>query len=241
MLPVCLEGAAPCMRAVAVHQNMQGGANSSAEGLFGAGSELVLGPWSHGGLVDQSVAQDSSFNQPKHSMAFINRCCDHTPAAAPGPQQPQQAQQPLQSEQAQHAQHDPAVPSNTNGMTHMTEGQAGVVPAHAADPQTCGISHQSPSKEEEDAASPSVHFFMMGDEAHRGWKSCHSWPPPSASSPPLKLFLNKAPGPEAKAAKSWFRRNRMSAPVAGDEDAASQVRMSSSSFHTCSQFVIMHS
>ncbi|KAL0052970.1 hypothetical protein WJX82_010541 [Trebouxia sp. C0006] len=37
------------------------------------GSELVLGPWSHGGLVDQSVGKDSSFDQPKHSMAFINR------------------------------------------------------------------------------------------------------------------------------------------------------------------------
>ena len=205
-----------------------GGASSSAKGLFGAGSELVLGPWSHGGLVDQSVAQDSSFNQPKHSMAFINRCCDHTPAATPGPQQ------------AQHAQHDPAVPSNTNGMTHITEAQVGFVPAHASDPQTCGMSHQSPSKEEEDAASPSVHFFMMGDEAHRGWKACHSWPPPRAASPPLKLFLSKAPGPAAKATKFWFRRNRTSAQVAGDEDAASQVRRASSSFHTCSQYVIMH-
>ena len=233
----------PCTKAVVAHQNMQEGANSSAKGLLSAGSELVLGPWSHGGLVDQSVAQDSSFDQPKHSMAFINRCCDHTPATATDPQQ---AQQPSQQPSQQPPELlDPAVPSNTDGVTQMTGGQAAFMSTQTPDPQmvegqtgfvahpqSCGMSHQSPSKEEEDAASPSVHFFMMGDEAHRGWKACHSWPPPGASSLPLKLFLNKAPGPAAKATKSWFRRNRTSAKVTGDEDVASQVRKSADTFVT---------
>ena len=218
--------------------------------------------------MDQSAAQSSSFNQPKHSLAFINRCCDHTPANAPSPQElqpPQQAQQPQPPQQAQQLQQaqqpqppqqaqqpqppqqaqqpqpcDHAVPSNPNGMAqttqnetgpvsaqpHMGEGQTGCLPPPTADPQTGGMSHQSPSKEEEDAAWPSVHFFMMGDEADRGWKACHSWPPPRASGPQLKLFLNKAPEPAAKATKSWFRRDRASAQVAGDEVVASRVRMS---------------
>ena len=172
-------------------------------------------------------------------MAFINRCCGHTPATAAGPQQAQQAQPSQQPSQQPPDFHDPAVPSNTNGMMQMTGSQTEVMSTHTsdpqmvegqtgsvADPQTCSMSHQSPSKKEEDAASPSVHFFMMGDQAHRGWKACHSWPPPSASTPPLKLFLNKGPGPAAKAIKSWFSRNRTSAQVTGEEDVASQVHKS---------------
>lgn len=190
--------------------------------------------------MDQSAAESSSFNQPKHSLAFINRCCDHTPASALSPQElqpPQQAQQLQQLQPPEPCDH--AVPSNPNGMAqapqnetelvsaqpHMGEGQTGFLPAPTSDPQTSGMSDQSPSKEEEDAASPSVHFFMMGDEADRGWKACHCWPPPGASGPQLKLFLNKAPEPAAKATKSWFRRDRASAQVAGDEDVASQVRV----------------
>ena len=174
--------------------------------------------------MDQSVAQDSSFDQPKHSMAFVNRCCDHTPTNVPASQQ----SRPSHQTQAQQ-QRDSEVPSNTSKMPQRSEGQTGFVQAHTSDPQTSGRSHQSPSKEDEDAASPSVHFFMMGAEGHRGWKACHSWPPPGAASPPLKLFLNKAPGPALKATRSssWLKGNRKSAQVAGNEDAAPQVPYSS--------------
>lgn len=46
------------------------------------GSELVLGPWTHGGLTDQDVRLKTSFNQPQHSLDFINKCCAHNQPVA---------------------------------------------------------------------------------------------------------------------------------------------------------------
>lgn len=181
---------------------------------LGAGSELVIGPWSHGGLLDQSVAEDSSFDQPKHSMAFINRCCDYTPSHA-------HASQPAESSHQVQPQHQPS--SIVDGAPQPVQGSAGFVQAHTAAPHTSSGGRHESSKEEQDAASPSVHFFMMGADVERGWKASHNWPPSDASSPPLKLFLNKAPAPVAKASRSWFRSGRKSGKVANREDSASQV------------------
>ena len=203
--------------------------NTMMAGLA-AGSELVIGPWSHGGLVDQSVAEDSSFDQPKHSMAFINRCCDRTPSHA-------HASQPAQASHQAHPQQQSS--SIVAGAPQLNEGSAGFVQARTADPQTSSRGQCTSNKEAEDAALPSVHFFMMGAE-ERGWKASHSWPPSNASSPPLKLFLNKAPAPVSKPSRSWFRSGRKSAKVANREDSASQVLQQSMprrvlwELHTCS-------
>ncbi|KAL3161955.1 hypothetical protein ABBQ38_009037 [Trebouxia sp. C0009 RCD-2024] len=181
------------------------------------GSELVIGPWSHGGLVDQSVAQGSSFDQPKHSMAFVNRCCDHAPAIVAGVQSQSQSSHTSQAQQR----HDGTVSSNISDVAQMSEGQLGFEPVHTSEAHTRDGPQEGLSKEDEDAASPSVHFFMMGDAAHRGWRASHSWPPPHAASPPLKLFLDKAPAPAAKATRSWFGNYRKPAQVANTEDSAS--------------------
>lgn len=185
--------------------------------VLGAGSELVIGPWSHGGLVDQSVAQGSSFDQPKHSMAFVNRCCDHAPAIVAGVQSQSQSSHTSQAQQR----HDGTVSSNISDVAQMSEGQLGFEPVHTSEAHTRDGPQEGLSKEDEDAASPSVHFFMMGDAAHRGWRASHSWPPPHAASPPLKLFLDKAPAPAAKATRSWFGNYRKPAQVANTEDSAS--------------------
>ncbi|DBA77051.1 TPA: hypothetical protein ACH3X1_009638 [Trebouxia sp. C0004] len=164
------------------------------------GSELVLGPWSHGGIVDQSVGKDSSFDQPKNSMAFINRCCDHTPSSksASVTDQPH-SQNPLQPLQAD---------AHANGSTSQNDEdrrQAWLPHTLAAGDLVGGRTGQnSCSKEDKDAASPSVHFFMMGCKSRRGWQGCHSWPPPNTTSPPLKLYLSKAAGPAMKKTRSWF-------------------------------------
>ena len=184
-----------------------------------AGSELVIGPWSHAGVIDQSVGQKSSFDQAKHSIAFINRCCNQSPHGGPGSvpgtiQPPQQLQPPSQQGEHQLAtrieggcdsgatceQHDQqrlkVTPSlSQNGTTAQSQA------AHAQLNGTMGdrgLANSSATTgfdpsgdEEEDVGSPAVHFFMMGCTAHRGWKACHSWPPPHASSPPLKLYLGK--------------------------------------------------
>ena len=175
----------------------------------------MIGPWSHGGLTDQSVGQDSSFDQPKHSMAFINRCCDHTPANAPDFTQTHSSTQ---------AQAQQQLPSIVNGAAQPDKDRvlSGFVQTHTSEAKSSGTSQKS-SKAEEDAALPSVHFFMMGDEAHRGWKASHSWPPPAPSSPPLKLFLNKAPGPMLKPKRAWFMSSKKSARVTSTQDPASQV------------------
>ena len=194
-----------------------------------------MGPWSHGGIVDQSVGKDSSFDQPKHSMAFINRCCDHTPSSksdsAPG-------QTPAQN-LVQHNQHElPALAAeaDANGRTSQHNGdddddvdrrQAWGSQTSLAGGQASGRSEQSTrskqaSKAEEDAASPSIHFFMMGCESHRGWRACHSWPPPDASAPPLKLYLSKAAGPAPRKTRSWFWRSKKKVQDPTGESAASE-------------------
>lgn len=170
--------------------------------------------------MDQSLSQGSSFKQPKHSMAFINRCCDHTPAAG--------AQSHSQSTQQAQQLQNHALPSSISDMPQISEGQVGFVPTHTSDQLTNGRLHPAPSKEQEDAASPSVHFFMMGADAQRGWRASHSWPPPHAGSPPLKLFLDKAAAPAAKATRSWFRNYRKPAQVSNTEDSVSQVNSSPS-------------
>lgn len=188
--------------------------------LLDAGSELVIGPWSHGGIVDQSVGKDSSFDQPKHSMAFINRCCDHKPASKSDSVSGQSEQNPMQ-----HGQHQlPALAADahTGGRSSQQDDQQQVLGSQTlpAKAQGSGMNRQNPSsKEEEDAASPSVHFFMMGCESHRGWRACHSWPPPRASSPPLKLYLNKADGPALKKARSWFWSSKKTAQLPTAEPA----------------------
>ena len=171
----------------------------------------MLGPWSHGGLVDQSVGKDSSFHQPKHSMAFINRCCDHTPSSKPASSPDQtQSQSPAQPLQAD---------AHANGSTSQDaedRRQAWGSQTLAAGGLVNGRTGQNPrSKEDQDAASPSVHFFMMGCNSRRGWRACHSWPPPNTSSPPLKLYLSKAAGPALKKARSWFwsSTNKIQVPV----------------------------
>jgi len=173
----------------------------------------VLGPWSHGGIVDQSVGKDSSFDQPKHSMAFINRCCDHTTssksASVPDQTQSQNPMQPLQAG------------AHANGSTsHYNEDRRqawGSQPLAAGD-LVGGRTGQNPrSKEDKDAASPSVHFFMMGCESRRGWRACHSWPPPNTSSPPLKLYLSKAAGPALKKTRSWFWSSKKKIELPFDE------------------------
>lgn len=171
------------------------------------GSELVLGPWSHGGIVDQSVGQDSSFDQPKHSVAFVNRCCDHTPSSRSQSAASQAAQDPTQHSQQQAP--TLVADADVDGRASQHDRhQLGSVQSLAADEPANGRSQQQPhSKEAEDAASPSVHFFMMGDASQRGWKACHSWPPPGASSPPVKLYLSKAATPMLKPSRSWFWRS----------------------------------
>lgn len=175
----------------------------------------MLGPWSHGGLVDQSVGKDSSFDQPKHSMAFINRCCDHSPSnksvSVPDQTQSQSPMQPLQAD------------AHTNGSTSQNDEDRRQAWGHqtlAAGDLVSGRTGQNPrSKEDQDAASPSVHFFMMGCESRRGWQACHSWPPPNTSSPPLKLYLGKAAGPEPKKSRSWFWSSKKKIQLPVDEPA----------------------
>lgn len=47
---------------------------------WGAGSELVIGPWSHSGFLDNRVGHGvagrrSKFNHLTHILAFFDRCC----------------------------------------------------------------------------------------------------------------------------------------------------------------------
>ncbi len=175
----------------------------------------MLGPWSHGGIVDQSVGKDSSFDQPKHSMAFINRCCDHTSSSksASVTDQPQ-SQSPTQPLQAD---------AHANGSTSQKNEdrrQAWGSQTLAAGDLDSGRTGQNlHSKEDQDAASPSVHFFMMGCESRRGWRACHSWPPPNTSSPPLKLYLSKAAGQALKKTRSWLWSSKKKIELPVDEPA----------------------
>ena len=163
--------------------------------------------------MDQSVGKDSSFDQPKHSMAVINRCCDHTPtsksASVPDQTQSQSPKQPLQAD------------AHANGRTSQDDEdrqQAWGSQTLAAGDLVSGRTGQNPrSKEGQDAASPSVHFFMMGCESRRGWQACHSWPPPNTSSPPLKLYLSKAAGPALKKTRSWFWNSKKKIELPIDE------------------------
>ncbi len=165
--------------------------------------------------MDQSVGKDSSFDQPKHSMAFINRCCDHTPtnksASVPDHTQSQRPMQPLPAD------------AHANGRTSQDDEdrrQAWGSQTLAAGDLDSGRTRQNPrSKEDQDAASPSVHFFMMGCESRRGWQACHSWPPPNTSSPPLKLYLSKAAGPALKKTRSWFWNSKKKIELPIDEPA----------------------
>ncbi len=165
--------------------------------------------------MDQSVGKDSSFDQPKHSMAFINRCCDHTPSSKSSsvPDQPQ-SQNPVQPLQAD---------AHANGSTSQNDEdrrQAWGSQTLAAGDLVGGKTGQNArSKEDKDAASPSVHFFMMGCEFRRGWQACHSWPPPNTSSPPLKLYLSKAAGPALKKTRSWFWSSKKKIELPIDEPA----------------------
>ena len=48
-----------------------------------AGSELVIGPWSHSGFLDNRVGhvrsgRRSRFNHLTHAVSFFDRCCGHT-------------------------------------------------------------------------------------------------------------------------------------------------------------------
>ena len=48
-----------------------------------AGSELVIGPWSHSGFLDNRVGhvrsgRRSRFNHLTHAIGFFDRCCGHT-------------------------------------------------------------------------------------------------------------------------------------------------------------------
>ena len=48
-----------------------------------AGSELVIGPWSHSGFLDNRVGhvrsgRRSRFNHLTHAISFFDRCCGHT-------------------------------------------------------------------------------------------------------------------------------------------------------------------
>ncbi len=165
--------------------------------------------------MDQSVGKDSSFDQPKHSMAFINRCCDHTPsnksASVPDQTQSQSPTQPLQAD------------AHANGRTSQDDEdrrQAWGSQTLAAGDLDSGRTGQNPrSKVDQDAASPSVHFFMMGCKSRRGWQACHSWPPPNTSSPPLKLYLSKAAGPALKKTRSWFWSSKKKIELPVDEPA----------------------
>ena len=53
-----------------------------------AGSELVIGPWSHSGFLDNRVGHSrsghrSKFNHLTHTLTFFDRCCGrHTPDQA---------------------------------------------------------------------------------------------------------------------------------------------------------------
>ena len=52
-------------------------------GVTDAGSELVIGPWSHSGFLDNRVGhvrsgRRSRFNHLTHAVSFFDRCCGHT-------------------------------------------------------------------------------------------------------------------------------------------------------------------
>ncbi len=148
-------------------------------------------------------------------MAFINRCCDHTPssksASIPDQTQSQSPMQPLQAD------------THANGRTSQDDEERrqawGSQTLAAGDLVSSRTGHNPHSKEDQNAASPSVHFFMMGCESHRGWQACHSWPPPNTSSPPLKLYLGKAAGPAVKKTRSWFWNSKKKIELPVDEPA----------------------
>ena len=198
--------------------------------------------------MDQSVAAKSSFDQPKHSMAFINRCCDHTPSTENQSAQSQAQQDPAQhAKHAQHGSHQlPDLTGDAHGehfpgllaakLSPSADAEGATVqlpgfedsnfnsnsnlnPNDPARPQGSKAALQGKQKEAKDAASPSVHYFMMGSDHDRGWKACHSWPLPNASRPPLKLYLNKAAEPARKSSRSWLRLGKKSAKVANTEPA----------------------
>ena len=96
---------------------------------FIAGSELILGPWSHGGLTDQDARVKTSFNQPQHSLDFINKCCGHKQPAAQPPlsnQQPAAPQQPRHNPSAALLQTDTAPAPQTDANIPLSHHQRSV-------------------------------------------------------------------------------------------------------------------
>lgn len=156
---------------------------------------MLVGPWSHIGMLDNRVGHTrsgnfSAFDLHGYALDFARRCCAARAlsAAAPSPNRdpnPTTCSTPAAAEGA--VCNSPARDGNTGAENAAAEqhplAEAQAAPAGgAAGEAAVGLSDMAPP-----ADGMPVHFYVMGHRPR--WEAAVRWPPPGVAAEPLRLFL----------------------------------------------------
>ena len=156
---------------------------------------MLVGPWSHIGMLDNRVGHTrsgnfSAFDLHGYALDFARRCCAARalPAAAPSPDHvinPTPCSTPAAAEGAVCS--SPARDGNTLSENAAAEqhprAEAQAAPAGgAAGEAAAGLTAMALP-----ADGMPVHFYVMGHRPR--WEAAARWPPPGVAPEPLRLFL----------------------------------------------------
>lgn len=156
---------------------------------------MLVGPWSHIGLLDNRVGHMrsgnfSAFDLHSYALDFARRCCAARAlsAAACSPDHdlnPTTCSTPAAAEAA--VRNNPARGGNTcpedAAVEQHPRAEAQAAPAGgAAGEAAVGLSAMALP-----ADGMPVHFYVMGHRPR--WEAAVRWPPPGVAAEPLRLFL----------------------------------------------------
>lgn len=180
--------------------------------LVRTGSELIIGPWAHGGFLNNDQpgskgkpeAVRSKFDSKRLLLDFLHAL--HLKPDVQGDSG--QLVQQLAARTAQQA-------SETIGPQPVQDAgdRHGSASASSTGNGESGSDAARAGPDAQSAARPAVHYFVMGHKGH--WASCNCWPPPDVTGQ-HRLFL----GPAAGAAGTTEQPAGSGDALVFDDDAA---------------------